>query len=172
VFGSGIAKGLITTLGHLAKKPVTVQYPEERLPLPLGYRGRVTLLTDAETGRYKCTACGLCARACPVGIISVTRAKDENGKNVSYPAKYEYNLLECIVCGLCVEACPFEALTMSHERELSVYSRAQADQGLASLAVASTPEGEAQRKRAAGLGQMKSGGDAGPALVPVRGQDR
>jgi NADH-quinone oxidoreductase subunit I len=155
VFGSGIAKGLKTTLGHMIKKPVTVQYPEETLPLPLGYRGRVTLVTDAETGRYRCTACGLCARACPVGIISVTRSKDENGKNVSYPAKYEYNLLECIVCGLCVEACPFEALTMSHERELAVYSRAQADQGLASLAVASTPEGEAQRKRAAGLGQMK-----------------
>lgn len=155
MFGSGIAKGLRTTLEHLFRKPVTVQYPEEALPLPLGYRGPVRLVTDAETGRYRCTACGLCARACPVDIIRVARAKDENGKNLSYPATYEYNLLECIACGLCVEACPFDALTMSRERELSVYSRAAADQSLATLGVAATPESEAQRRATAGLGQQK-----------------
>jgi NADH-quinone oxidoreductase subunit I len=155
LFGSGIVTGLRTTLGHLFKKPVTVQYPEESLPLPLGYRGRVKLIVEPETGRYRCTACGLCARACPVGIIRVARAKDENGKNQSYPASYEYNLLECIACGLCVEACPFDALTMSRERELSVYSRAAADQVLATLGIAATPDEEAQRAHCAGLGQQK-----------------
>lgn len=153
MFGSGIAKGLKTTLSHLFRKPVTVQYPEESLPLPLGYRGRVTLVVDPETGKPRCTACGLCAKACPVGILQITRAKDERGKPLPRPESYQYNLLECIFCGLCVEACPFEALTMSQERALAVYSRRGADQDLERLAVAATPEVEEQRNAVHGLGQ-------------------
>ncbi len=153
MFGSGIAGGLKTTLSHLFKRPVTVQYPEEALPLPVGYRGRVALIVDPETGRYRCTACGLCAKACPVGILQITRARDEKGKAIPYPASYRYNLLECIFCGLCVETCPFGALTMVPERELAVYTRRQADQELDKLAVALTPEVEEQQKAVHGLGQ-------------------
>ncbi len=155
MFGAGIAKGLRTTLEHLFKRPVTVQYPEEVLPLPLGYRGRVTLVVNPETGRYRCTACGLCAKACPVEIIQIVRAKDEKGKPTPYPERFEYNLLECIVCGLCVEACPFEALTMSQERELATYSRKEADQNRERMAVMASPEVDAQRVRVQGFGQMK-----------------
>ena len=148
-----MAQGLKTTLIHFFKRPFTVQYPEEVLPLPPGFRGRVTLIVDPETGRYRCTACGLCAKACPVGILQITRAKDEKGKPIPYPESYQYNLLECIFCGLCVETCPFNALTMSPERELAVYSRPEADQNLEKLAVAATPEVEGQRKAVHGLGQ-------------------
>ena len=155
MFGSGIAKGLKTTLVHFFKRPVTVQYPEEVLPLPLGHRGRVTLVVNPETGKYRCTACGLCAKACPVEIIQIERAKDERGKPIPYPARFEYNLLECIFCGLCVEACPFESLTMSPERELAVYSRREADQTREKMAVMASPEVDAQRERVQGLGQMK-----------------
>ncbi len=155
MFGSGMATGLKTTLEHLFKRPVTVQYPEEVLPLPTGYRGRVTLVVNPETNRYRCTACGLCAKACPVSIIQIVRAKDESGKPTPYPERFEYNLLECIVCGLCVEACPFEALTMSPERELAVYSRKAADQNRESMAVKASPEVDAQRKQVQGFGQMK-----------------
>jgi NADH-quinone oxidoreductase subunit I len=153
MFGSGIVQGLKTTLQHFFTRPVTVQYPEEELPLPLGYRGRVRLLVNPETGKTGCTACGLCAKACPVGIIQVTRAKDEKGKPIPCLERYQYNLLECIFCGLCVEACPFGVLTMAPERELAVYSRREADQDLESLALAATPEREAQRKAVHGLGQ-------------------
>ena len=155
MFGSGIAKGLKTTLKHMFMRPVTVQYPEEVLPLPLGYRGRVTLVFDQEKGRYRCTACGLCAKACPVEIIQIVRAKDEKGKPTPYPERFEYNLLECIFCGLCVEACPFEALTMSPERELAVHNRKQADQNREKMAVMASPEVDAQRVRVQGFGQMK-----------------
>ena len=155
MFGSGIAKGLKTTLQHLFRRPVTVQYPEERLPLPLGYRGRVALVYDGEKGRYRCTACGLCAKACPVEIIQITRARDEKGKPIPYPERFEYNLLECIVCGLCVEACPFEALTMTQERELAVYSRKEADQDRERMRVDASPEVDEQRVRVQGFGQMK-----------------
>lgn len=155
MFGSGMAKGLKTTLEHLFKTPVTVQYPEEVLPLPTGYRGRVSLVVNPETGRYRCTACGLCAKACPVSIIQIVRAKDETGKPTPYPEKFEYNLLECIVCGLCVEACPFESITMSPERELAVDSRKAADQNREKMAVMASPEVDEQRKAIQGFGQMK-----------------
>ncbi len=155
MFGSGMAKGLKTTLQHMFKRPVTVQYPEEVLPLPTGYRGRVSLVVNPETGKYRCTACGLCAKACPVNIIQIVRAKDAAGKPTPYPEKYEYNLLECIVCGLCVEACPFEALTMSPERELATYSRKGGDQNREKMAVMASAEVDEQRKRVQGFGQMK-----------------
>ncbi len=153
MYGSGIAKGLKTTLQHSFKRPVTVQYPEEVLPLPIGFRGRVALVVNPDTGRYRCTACSLCAKACPVSIIRITRAKDETGKPIPYPESYQYNLLECIFCGLCVEACPFEALTMTQERELAVYSRRGADQDMEKLAIEATPEVDEQRARVHGLGQ-------------------
>lgn len=155
MFGSGMARGLMTTLVHGFKKPVTVQYPEEALPLPQGFRGRVTLVFDEEKEMYRCTACGLCAKACPVDIIQITRAKDEKGKALPYPEKFEYNLLECIFCGLCVEACPFEALTMERQRELAVYGRLAADQYRDDLRVDATPEVDANRERVVGFGQIK-----------------
>lgn len=153
MYGSGIAKGLRTTFAHLFRRPVTVQYPEEVLPLPLGYRGRVTWVVDPEADRCRCTACGLCAKACPVQILQIVRARDEKGKPLPCPERLEYNLLECIGCGLCVEACPFSALTMSQERELSVYSRAEADQDYEKLQVAASPQVDEQRKRVQGLGR-------------------
>lgn len=147
-------KGLATTFKHGFGKPVTVQYPEEVLPLPVGYRGRVSLTFDTDKDKFKCTACGLCAKACPVGIIQVTRAKDEaTGKPMPYPEKFEYNMLECIVCGLCVEACPFGSLTMKPEFPRAVYSREEADQNRERIRVDVTPEIDAQTQRVHGVGQ-------------------
>ena len=34
-FGLGVAKGMLTTISHLVKPPVTIQYPEERLDMPI-----------------------------------------------------------------------------------------------------------------------------------------
>ncbi len=30
-FGLGVARGMLTTISHLVKRPVTIQYPEERM---------------------------------------------------------------------------------------------------------------------------------------------
>ncbi len=36
---------------------------------------------------------------------------------------FEINLTRCILCGICVEVCNFDAIVMSHEHEMSTFSR-------------------------------------------------
>ncbi|GIT44729.1 MAG: hypothetical protein Ct9H300mP11_26650 [Chloroflexota bacterium] len=36
---------------------------------------------------------------------------------------FEINLNRCILCGICVEVCNFDAIVMTHEHEMSTYSR-------------------------------------------------
>ena len=57
-FGLGVAKGMLTTISHLVKPPVTIQYPEERLEMPIWTRGRPRLIYELSTGELRCTACG------------------------------------------------------------------------------------------------------------------
>ncbi len=70
-FGLGVAKGMLTTISHLVKAPVTIQYPEERLDMPIWTRGRPRLIYEVDTGELRCTACGACALACPVDVIKI-----------------------------------------------------------------------------------------------------
>lgn len=118
---NSIVQGHLVTIREFFKKPVTLQYPEERWALPEGYRGHPALLVEPETGRPKCTACGACVRACPNNAIELEGMKAEDGRRL--PSKYRLDLTRCLVCNLCVEACPFDALTMSREYELVSYDR-------------------------------------------------
>lgn len=81
------------------------------------YRGLHVLKRDAE-GRENCTACGLCAVACPaeaITMVAAERKKDERHlyREEKYAATYEINMLRCIFCGLCEEACPKEAIFLT-----------------------------------------------------------
>lgn len=55
----------------------------------------------------KCTGCGACARACPLGAIEVVQENDGVKKRV---AKCDENL--CLGCGVCYGKCKFNAITM------------------------------------------------------------
>jgi NADH-quinone oxidoreductase subunit I len=77
---TGIIKGIATlieglgiTFKHMFHKPITLQYPEEKPDLSLRFRGRVAMPVDTEKGDNRCTACGLCIKACPNATIAVTK---------------------------------------------------------------------------------------------------
>ena len=112
-----IAKGMATTLKHLFRKKATIEYPEEKRPFSPVFRGLHVLNRDAE-GRENCTACGLCAVACPAEAITMEAAERLPSeanlyREEKYAAKYEINMLRCIFCGLCEEACPKEAIFLT-----------------------------------------------------------
>jgi NADH-quinone oxidoreductase subunit I len=121
------ARGLMTTFGRIAEGPVTMEYPEEKVPVYPRFRGRHKLHRFEDTGLEKCVGCSLCAAACPADCIRVVAAENTPENRVSpgerYAAVYEINLSRCIFCGYCEVACPFDAITMGHEYELSSYDR-------------------------------------------------
>jgi NADH-quinone oxidoreductase subunit I len=115
-FGLGVAKGMLTTISHLMKPPVTIQYPEERLQMPIWTRGRPRLIYELDTGDLRCTACGACALACPVDVIKIEQHPSPiKGKVLD---RFDIDMAGCIECALCVEACPFRAITMAPDFEM------------------------------------------------------
>jgi NADH-quinone oxidoreductase subunit I len=112
-----IFKGMFITFKHIFKKKATINYPEKKRPFSPVFRGLHVLNRDEE-GRENCTACGLCAVACPAEAITMEAAERKKGeenlyREEKYAAKYEINMLRCIFCGLCEEACPKDAIYLS-----------------------------------------------------------
>ena len=102
-------------------RPRDVQmYPEEKVPVPPRYRGRIVLTRDPD-GEERCVACNLCAVACPVGCISLQKGEKPDGR--WYPEWFRINFSRCIFCGMCEEACPTYAIQLTPDYELAEYDR-------------------------------------------------
>lgn len=109
--------GMWITLKHLFRKNNTIKYPEQTREFAPVYRGMHVLKRD-EQGRENCTACGLCAVACPAEAITMVADERQRGeehlyREEKYASTYEINMLRCIFCGLCEEACPKEAIFLT-----------------------------------------------------------
>lgn len=65
-WGKGIIRGMGITFSHLFKKPITTEYPEERLNVSKRIRG-----TELGWSPDACSACLLCQDSCPNGCITI-----------------------------------------------------------------------------------------------------
>ncbi|MEN9700200.1 MAG: hypothetical protein RLZZ301_1398, partial [Bacteroidota bacterium] len=129
-----VISGMLTTFRHMLRRRKTIKYPEEVRVFAPVYRGLHVLKRD-DQGRENCTACGLCAVACPAEAITMTAAERTRGeehlyREEKYAANYEINMLRCIFCGLCEEACPKEAIFLTDrivptqfERDTFIYGK-------------------------------------------------
>jgi NADH-quinone oxidoreductase subunit I len=135
LLGEGILKGLAETAKNFAgsfvskERLTTVEYPEERLPLPEASRNFPFLVYDGpdwEKG-LRCVACQICEKECPPKCIYIEKSKDKKpdfvGKPQIYPLKFDIDISVCMSCQICVEVCPFEAIKMDNEYELATDDR-------------------------------------------------
>lgn len=127
----GIIKGMAVTLKHQFTRAVTLQYPKERAEIPSRSRGWLVLDQD------KCTGCALCAKACPINIISVIMGVREDGKR--FVEHWEARTDRCMFCGICSEACPRGILIMVPRYELATTDRSEIRN--VQIDVVETPEG-------------------------------
>ena len=134
IYLPAIMKGMTITFSHLFRKKTTVRYPEVKREFSEIYRGKHVLKRDDE-GRERCTACGLCAVACPAEAITMVAEERKPGeehlyREEKYATIYEIDMLRCIFCGMCEEACPKEAIFLTkvlvpseYQRELLIYGK-------------------------------------------------
>ena len=123
----GTEKGIESRMSKDAAGIFTIQYPEEKVPLPEEFRFVPFLVyeeNDDGSKKYRCTSCGICAKVCPPQCIWIERTPaPKTGRPRPEPAAFYIDVDICMNCGLCAEFCPFDAIKMDHDYELAVYNR-------------------------------------------------
>jgi len=122
--------GMGITIKHVLYKPVTIQYPEQKLQLPERERNRLFVNMD------DCIGCDQCAKACPVSCIEIETIKAVPGdivgntgltsqgkKKALFVPKFTIDLAKCCYCQLCVFPCPTECIYMTDVYEFSGFTR-------------------------------------------------
>jgi NADH-quinone oxidoreductase subunit I len=131
MIGTGILKGMAVTARNFVgsyfeeDRLTTIQYPEERNPLPENYRNFPFLVYDGDDtyAGLRCVACKICEKECPPQCIYIEKSEDKKpdymGRPQFYPKVFDIDISVCMSCQICVEVCPFEAIKMDKVFELS-----------------------------------------------------
>src|SRR3954470_4040511 len=130
MLGTGLIKGLAETAKNFIgsysdpERLVTVQYPEEKLPMKENTRNFPFLVFDQDPEKgLRCVACKICEKECPPQCIYIVLKRDEKGKPQKHPQVFDIDISVCMSCQICVEVCPFEAIKMDQVYELSRFNR-------------------------------------------------
>ncbi|MEA5472486.1 NAD(P)H-quinone oxidoreductase subunit I [Spirulina sp. 06S082] len=111
-----IGQGLSVTFDHMQRRPITVQYPYEKLIPSERYRGRIHFEFD------KCISCEVCVRVCPINLPVVDWEFDKVAKKKKLN-HYSIDFGVCIFCANCIEYCPTNCLSATEEYELATFDR-------------------------------------------------
>jgi NADH-quinone oxidoreductase subunit I len=121
------ADGIASRSSGKTKGIFTVQYPEEKIPVPEEFRYIPFLVYEEGASgekKQRCTSCGICAKVCPPQCIWIVRGTDPNtGRPVPAPSEFYIDVDICMNCGFCAEYCPFDAIKMDHDYEIATFDR-------------------------------------------------
>ncbi|MEX2081121.1 MAG: 4Fe-4S binding protein, partial [Dehalococcoidia bacterium] len=121
----------MTTLSTAMRRPVTIEYPDQKHVLSVRERSFPILLYDFEHDEPFCTGCNICVRNCPVDCMTAVmkdNPKYDTGESdkKKIAEKFWIDYARCMRCNICVEVCPFEAIAMDNTwagHEHAVYDR-------------------------------------------------
>jgi NADH-quinone oxidoreductase chain I len=110
-------RGIFLTVLNLGNKKVTINYPFEKGPLSLRFRGQHALRRYTVSGEERCIACKLCEAVCPA--LAITIETDASNLNYRRTTRYDIDMTKCIYCGFCQEACPVDAIVEGQNFEFA-----------------------------------------------------
>jgi NADH-quinone oxidoreductase subunit I len=104
---------------------VTIQYPQEQIPVPNNGRYRLYMETE------DCIGCDQCARICPVDCIDIVKIKatdvigttSDGSKKRFWLPVFDIDMAKCCYCGLCTVVCPTECLIMTKSYDFAETDR-------------------------------------------------
>jgi formate hydrogenlyase subunit 6/NADH:ubiquinone oxidoreductase subunit I len=100
---------------HFFKRPVTIDYPFEKITMVKGFRGTPILSPE------RCIGCKACERDCPASAIEIIQISPPEEKEKKLQMTIHND--RCVHCAQCAESCPTKALAMDSEYELAAGSR-------------------------------------------------
>ncbi len=140
-------RGMWLTLKYMFKPKFTVNYPFEKFPQSVRFRG-LHALRRYPNGEERCIACKLCEAVCPALAITIDAAPREDGSRRT--TRYDIDLFKCIYCGFCEESCPVDSIVETHIHEYHFENRGENIVDKAQLlAIGDRFESEIAERRAA-----------------------
>ncbi len=115
-----ILGAMFVTLRAMFRPSVTINYPYEKAPISVRFRGEHAL-RRYPSGEERCIACKLCESVCPALAITIEAAPRNDGARKT--TRYDIDMSKCIYCGLCQEACPVDAIVLGPNQEFGTETR-------------------------------------------------